>query len=484
VYTPGQAFSGPRGRNGSASEVSDSEYRAEDSVVVGSLRVLVLGLLVAAPFPVRSLALAHFDSPSLATITVNVQTFGRPRADFPATIQIHSSSLDNDLSTTSDTPSSLNFPNLPPGDYRVTVTAPSREAVHLDLTLASGQSARMSLILDRIFPLTLNLDSSAKGALASTTRPVKSDMPLAATLLVSPAPDASPAPASAVASRTDADSADDSETSAGPSASSDIPVSPGEPAPSKLQPFVSPCSADEVLPRISANVREFVDSINRITATEFMNFERRSHKGRLEEKAQNKASYVAIIQPLDSGFLAVDEYRNGSPGMTGFPGHIASTGSAALVLIFHPIHLDEFSMNCEGLLTWHDIPVYVITFQQRLDRPNTMSEFRAGSMSYNIYLKGTAFVDPETFQILHLDTDLLKPIPELTLDVEHQSIDYGPVAFASHNDNLWLPQLADITVRYHNKEFNERHAYSDYRLFLVETGQKISKPTVSASHAN
>jgi len=154
------------------------------------------------------------------------------------------------------------------------------------------------------------------------------------------------------------------------------------------------------------------------------------------------------------------------------------------VLIFHPIHVDEFAMNCQGLLTWHGISVYIITFQQRLDRPNTMSEFCAGNVSFNIYLKGTAFVDPDTFQILHLETDLLKPIPELTLDAEHQSIDYGPVVFAAHNDNLWLPQLADITVHYHNKEFNERHAYSDYRLFLVETGQKISKPPVPPPNAN
>jgi len=424
----------------------------------------------------RPCASKQFDSPSsaaLATIVVELQTFGRPRADFPATIQIHSGALENDLSTTSDQPTKLSFPNLPPGEYQVRATAPSREPVQLGMKLEAGQSAKMALIVDRSFPLTLVADTSARGG--STNAPgllgskpegiQAAPTPGMGTAEGTSAPSVNTAAAGEGATREEADA----------SASPDIPAPPAEAAPPKLLPFVSACRAEEILPRISANVREFVDSINRITATELMNFERHSQKGRLEEKAQNKVNYVATIQPLANGFLSVDEYRNGSPGMSGFQGHIASTGSAALVLIFHPMHLDEFAMNCEGLVMWHDMPVFEIKFQQRMDRPNTMSEFRAGNMAYNIHLKGTAFVDPETFQILHLETDLMKPIPQLTLDAEHQSIDYGPVVFAAHNDNLWLPQYAEITVRYRNKEFNERHTYTNYRLFLVETGQKISK---------
>jgi hypothetical protein len=395
-------------------------------------------------------------SSALASITVVVQTFGRPRADFPATIQIHSVSLDSDLSATSDKPSSVGFPNLPPGQYRITVTAPLREPAQLEITLAAGQSSKVSVIVDRIFPLTLNLDPSNASASAISLAP-----PEPVTVI---APAASP-------------STDPSHSSTSDFAlASSTPAEPSRPV---LQPFVSPCSAAEIIPRVSEHVQEFVESINRITATEFMNFERRNSKGRLEESANNKVNYVAVIHPLENGFLSVDEYRNGSPGMSGFTGHIASTGSVALVLIFHPVHVNEFAMSCQGLIIWHNIPAYEITFEQRLDRPNTMSEFRAANASYAILLKGTAFVDPETFQVLHLDTDLMKPIPEVFLDVEHQSIDYGPVAFVTHSDNLWLPQVADITVHFRHKQFSERHSYTGYRLFTVDTGQKIGKPNVA-----
>jgi hypothetical protein len=77
--------------------------------------------------------------------------------------------------------------------------------------------------------------------------------------------------------------------------------------------------------------------------------------------------------------------------------------------------------------------------------------------------------------VVHLETDLLKPIPDLSLDLEHQSLDYGPVIFATRDVSLWLPQSVDISVHLGGKQFNARHSYSNYQLFIVDTGQKIGK---------
>jgi hypothetical protein len=105
-----------------------------------------------------------------------------------------------------------------------------------------------------------------------------------------------------------------------------------------------------------------------------------------------------------------------------------------------------------------------------------MSEFSTQTGTYPVNLKGTAWVDATTFQVLHLETDLLNPIPELLLDFEHQSLDYGPVAFAARHVRLWLPQSVDINVHLSGKQFNARHSYSNYQLFVIDTGQKIAKP--------
>jgi len=391
-------------------------------------RILIL-LLGAALCPARVPA----QSGSLASITVLVQTFGKPNADSPATIRVHSPVLDSDLSTTVDRPTNATFPNLPPGAYHVLVSSAALSPAQLDFTLFPGQSVELSLILDRLFPLILE--------------PRHGGAVLVATVDEFPVPGFSP-------SRLD----------------SLVTLDLRKP---ETPPRLAACPLDDVLSRVSANTREFVDNVNRITATENLKLERRRSSGRLEGSAQTRTNYVADFHLVDSRHLSVDEYRDSVPYLGGY---IAAVGSPALVLVFHPIHRDEFDITCEGLGTWQGTPAYLLNFQQRLDRPNSMSEFRTARGSYAANLKGSAWVDAVTFQVVHLETDLLKPIPELFLELEHQSLDYGPVLFAERNVSLWLPQSVDISVHLEGKHFNARHSYTNYRLFVIDTDQNISKP--------
>src|SRR5215469_9673226 len=120
--------------------------------MVRSARVLVLTLVFGAALSALRVCA---QSDSFASISVQVQTFGKTHADFPATIQIHSPVLESDLSRTVDTPSAPVFPNLPPGDYRIMVSSTELSPAQLDLSLSSGQSVELSLILDHLFPLIL-----------------------------------------------------------------------------------------------------------------------------------------------------------------------------------------------------------------------------------------------------------------------------------------------------------------------------------------
>ena len=41
---------------------------------------------------------------------------------------------------------------------------------------------------------------------------------------------------------------------------------------------------------------------------------------------------------------------------------------------------------------------------------------------------------------------------------------------------LWLPQPDHYRRAHGGKQFNARHSYSNYQLFVIDTGQKIGKP--------
>ena len=400
--------------------------------MVRSARALILVLVLGAALTPIHVA---GQSGSPASITVLVQTFGKLQADFPATIQIHSPLLDSEITTIVDKPSSTVFPNLPPGPYHVFVSSAAFSPAHLDLTLSPGQSIELSLIVDNVFPLILE--------------PLHSATSLAAPFGEFPVPDFNAATLDSFLTL--------------------YLREPSAPPPSQF----GSCSIAEVLPHVTANAREFVDNVNRISATEIVKLERRRGNGKLEDTVHIKANYVANIQVLDSRYFSVEEYRDGYSNPSGF---IEAVGATTLVLVFHPVHLDQFDITCKCRGIWHGTAAYLLNFQQRPDRPNTMSAFSTRRGTYAISLKGTAWVDATTFQVIHLETDLLNPIPGLFLDFEHQSLDYGPVVFAARDVSLWLPQSVDITVHMSGKQFNARHFYSNYQLFVIDTGQKISKP--------
>ena len=426
--------------------------------------LLPLLWLCCAPPPIA----AQSSAPS--SISVLVQTFGHAHADIPVTLHIQSSALDSDISSPADLPTNMTFANLRPGAYHILASSPDRAPAQLDLTLTNGQSVQLTLIVDRVFPLTLQLSSSsATPASASTpapdpSAPLTKDSTTPSTADVPAAPPAA-TPEGAATSEPDPSFALSSAKSTGAS------------------DFVKPCSLNDVLPHVSANIEQFVDNVNRITATELVNLERRRHDGKLEDRAHSTVSYVADIQLQSSGYMTVDEYRNGHPGMTAFEGYVSVSGSTALILIFHPIHLSEFAITCRGLLEWQGAPAYVLSFQQRIDRPNTMSEFRNASGSYPIHLKGLAWVDPKTFEVVHLETDLLVPIPQVALYRAHQAVDYGPVPFPARQLTLWLPLQSDIDVGRRGKQFNEHHSYSGYQLFAIDTNEKIASPKQTPAEA-
>lgn len=241
-------------------------------------------------------------------------------------------------------------------------------------------------------------------------------------------------------------------------------------------PDVNFCQLDEVLPHVTAHVRELVENVNRFTATETLEHERLSHEGKLKDQARSESHYIADIHEVGPNDYAVEEYRNHTRGLSASGGMIRANLAPALALVFHPSHIDEFEMSCTGPVDWHGHSTWQIHFEQRMDRPARMSAFQVGNRNFTLLLKGDAWVGLEDYQILHLESDLLRPIAVVQLNELHQAVDYGPVQFAARHITLWLPWEANVAANLHGKHLVERHKYRDFELFSIDTGQKVKDP--------
>jgi hypothetical protein len=244
------------------------------------------------------------------------------------------------------------------------------------------------------------------------------------------------------------------------------------------------CPLQEIQEETGKRVSEFVDAVNRIAATESLENEVINRSGFPVRRASRSYSYVASVQQVRPGMYIMEEYRNGLMDLEQFPERIATLGLTALVMVFHPVYVGDYDLACEGLSRWHGGLAWQVHFRQKPDKPARLRSYRVNARSFPISLRGRAWISADTFQIVSLETDLVSPVPQIQLRAEHIGVEYLPVKFASHHQQLWLPESAEIYFDYGNRRMHRRHHFRDYMLFAVDEKQQISLPKIEADAAS
>jgi len=243
-----------------------------------------------------------------------------------------------------------------------------------------------------------------------------------------------------------------------------------------LAPGVT-CPASQVIEESGKRVEELVQDVTRFAAVEDLTHQALDEYGTPIRTETRKFNYVASISELQPGFLSVDEYRADKLSLSGYPDNIASTGFAALALVFHPHMRDNFEMTCEGLGDWRGQASWLVDFHQRDDRPNHMHSYKVGNRQHPVKLKGRAWIIADKFQIVRIEAEMVSPMPEIQLLSEHQVVEYGPVPFAKKNTSLWLPKTAEIYFDFRKHRYYRRHSFDHYMLFSVDSDEKRTVPT-------
>jgi tetratricopeptide (TPR) repeat protein len=238
------------------------------------------------------------------------------------------------------------------------------------------------------------------------------------------------------------------------------------------------CSTQEILDGTAHRVQEFMSSVDRITATELLDHQVVNEWGLPTREEKRSFEYVVSISKIRDGYLGVQEYRNGTQDLGVFPDGIATIGLPAAVLVFHPYYREDYQMNCEGLGRWKGGLAWQIHFAQKQGKSSRIRGYRAGvnAPSTPVALKGRAWIDKDSLQIVRIETDLQAPMPEIKYLAEHMDIEYGPVKFYKQNETMWLPMTADIYFSLRGRRIRRRNLFQKYLLFSVDEKQSISAP--------
>jgi hypothetical protein len=333
----------------------------------------------------------------------------------------------------------LVFSGMPLGSYTVEAVAPGFLTVRLDTTIESAQQQRtlFVILLPKLLP--------------------------AVTALVSPLP------------------AEAAANSAAPP-SSWLPAALDDAVP-EVDPNVV-CPSQQIIRGVGQRMTQFVSNLEKFTATERVEHFSVDYNGVRKPADIRSFAYVVTVSKSPYGMFVVDEFRNGSTDPTQFPASIATDGLPAIALIFHPLLVEDFQFQCEGLGQWKGKPAWQVHFLQRPDKKSRIRAYVISGKNYRIPLKGRVWIDPGTFQIIQLDSELVSPNKEIQLTHERSSIEYGLVQFHSQKQEIWLPQTADLWVERNGRRYYRRHTFSDFKVFSVDTNQTEQRAKESYTFTN
>ena len=236
------------------------------------------------------------------------------------------------------------------------------------------------------------------------------------------------------------------------------------------------CDAAEVLILAGRRVVARFDQLGEVAAKDHIEQARLSITGRVTALGQFTADYMPEVLLETNGAYAVDEFLAGViPDPS--PGSAVAQGRASLAQIFSPAMQPDFAFECEGLTLWNGRPAWSVHFTQRKEQPSRLRAYGYSGRSYPAYIRGRAYVDQALGELLHMETDLEDPIPELGLEEEHLMVDYMPVKFQSADEPYYLPSEAELYVNARGHFYRITERFKEYVRFAVTVHQETKHPS-------
>ncbi len=272
------------------------------------------------------------------------------------------------------------------------------------------------------------------------------------------------------------------------------PVSPPEPnsvIPTRVDEMVPevavdvPCSLSMVLQSAGQRAEQLLNTLQKFNASERVEHYKLNAAGVPGAADVRSFDYVVSVSHDAQGGFQLQEYRNGGiVRAQQFPSGIRTANLAEHGLIFHPLLATGFHFTCEGLGEWKGHATWLVQFEEKKNDLNPFRSYVIEGFSYPLQLTGRAWIDAGTFQVLRLESDLLKPVEKIRLTREHISIEFASVQFRSNHQQLWLPQSADLYVELDGHRFYRRHSFSNFKIFSTDSTQEVHGPKDSYCFTN
>lgn len=230
-----------------------------------------------------------------------------------------------------------------------------------------------------------------------------------------------------------------------------------------------------LLEHIGQQVDKFWHYFSSVTCTEDLTQSKIGEKGKVLFQQRETYDYLIILQA--SGMeLGVDESRVEKTHKTskGTASLLDTNGFSIFSLIFHPLYQARYQFQQLPDETEAGHRYLRIGFEQ-VARDHPLSVLMLREHEYPLMWRGTAWIDPETLDVVRIQAGLGNSMADTGLLRLDADVTYSDVHF-NESTAYWLPARAVIEAETKRQHWRNTHLFTNYRRFEVETDVKTAVP--------
>lgn len=239
---------------------------------------------------------------------------------------------------------------------------------------------------------------------------------------------------------------------------------------------------DKVLDRVTQRVSGFLDLFSDVKCTEQVTQDKFKPNGKVELEEQSTYDYLVLFTNV-GGELSLAESRlpvkEATKDRKKDISMLLSNGFATLFLVFHPYYVNSFEFTDAGTEPLNGHIARKIRFQH-IRNTRSIAALALRGREYPLELSGTAWVDPETGNLLRIEAGIASTLEDIGMKSLQSQVTFAPVTF--HQDDLrqndpvyWFPSEAVIEVETPKQHWRNTHRFTAYKQFSVATEEHVAQ---------
>jgi len=229
--------------------------------------------------------------------------------------------------------------------------------------------------------------------------------------------------------------------------------------------------------RVRDQVVAFFGRMSDLTCTETVVQQKLWANGHVGTTEQSRYDYLIMVQASRDDFsLNESRIESGDAPHKQLP-MLVTNGFSMLLLVFHPYYEQSFRLTpapeerVDGSLL---LPVHF----DHVPGTRSPAALSLQGREYPLDLAGTAWIDPQSGQVVRMDASLGRDMSDLGLRSLHIHVEYKPTTVRSAA-GLYLPDRAVIDLETRQQHWRNIHSFSNYKSFSTAAEQDTTVKVIA-----